>query len=160
MALTNIDISYLIEPFQRQNIFKGVFPCDALPKSFSLPAAFVVNLSTHNSKGSHWVAIYIDCSRTAEYFDSFGLPPMQKHIQHFLRVNSKYITYNKKQIQHIVSNKCGKYVIVFVLCKMYGKDVNEIFEKFSSNLIVNEVIIENLLKYFTQLRNNIIYNNV
>lgn len=159
MALTNIDISNLIDPFQRQNIFKGVFPCDALPKRFSLPAAFVVNLSTHDSKGSHWIAIYIERSRAAEYFDSFGLPPTQKHIQYFLQVNSKCVKYNKKQIQHIVSNKCGKYVIVFVLCKMYGKDVNEIFEKFSLNLIVNDIIIENLLNYFIQLRKNIVYNN-
>lgn len=47
MALTSIDISHLINPFQRCDIFKGVYACDMLPKKISLPAAFVVNLSNH-----------------------------------------------------------------------------------------------------------------
>lgn len=159
MALTNLDITYLIEPFQRFGIFKGVFPCDSLPNKFSLPAAFVVNLSNHNSRGSHWIAIYIDQLKRADYFDSFGLPPTQKDILNFLQKHSKSMTYNKKQIQHIISNKCGKYVTLFVLCKLYGKNVNEVFERFSLNLAVNEIIIDNLLKYFTQLRKNIIYGS-
>lgn len=157
MALTNIDIRNMIEPFQIFGIFKGVFPCDTLPTQFTLPAAFVINLSGHDSRGSHWVGLFIDCNNEAEYFDSFGFPPLQNHIQYFIHSYSKTLTFNSKQFQHIVSNKCGKYVILFILCKMYGKNVDEVFEKFSSNLAVNEIVIENLFKYFSQLRKNIIY---
>lgn len=156
MALTNIDIMNILQPFQIHGILKGVFPCDSLPKKFSLPAAFIINLSGHDSRGSHWVGLFINRNREAEYFDSFGFPPSQSHIKNFVQSNCKNITFNSKQLQHIISNKCGKYVILFILCKMYGKNSDEVFEKFSKNLIVNEIVIENQFKYFTQLRNNLI----
>lgn len=155
MALTNIDIKNILQPFQIHGIFKGVFPCDSLPSTFSLPAAFIINLSEHNSRGSHWVGLFIKRNKEAEYFDSFGFPPLQSHIQHFIQLNTKNLTFNSKQLQHIISNKCGKYVILFILCKMYGKNSDEVFEKFSTNLIVNEIVIENQFKYFTQLRKSL-----
>lgn len=160
MALTNLDILQIIDPFQKSGIFKGVFPCDMLPKRISVPAGFIINLSNHNSRGSHWVALYINEHREAEYFDSFGFPPRQKEIIQFIKLNSRSLSFNNKQIQHISSNKCGKFVILFILTKMYRKNFEEILEKFSSNLGVNEIVIEDLFKYFKQLRKEFIYNGV
>lgn len=160
MALTNLDITNIIDPFQKNGIFKGVFASDNLPKTFSLPAAFVVNLSHHNTIGSHWIGLYIDSNRVAEYFDSFGFPPLQKDIKKFVKLHSKSFYYSKKQIQHIASNKCGKFVILFILAKMYKKDFGEILERFSSNLGVNEIVIEDLMKYFKQCRRGIIYKTM
>lgn len=57
--MDTISIRKYIRPYQRRNIFKGVYLRDVLPTSFSLPAAFVINLSQHNEPGTHWVAIYI-----------------------------------------------------------------------------------------------------
>lgn len=122
MALTTIDISTFVNPFKRSNIFKGVFGSDCLPTKFTLPAAFVINLSTHDSRGSHWVALYIEKNGHGEYFDSFGFPPMENHIMLFIRKYVKILKYNKKQIQHISSSKCGKFVIAFILSKMYGRN--------------------------------------
>lgn len=158
MALTTLDIKLMIEPFQQNGIFKGVFPCDGLPEKFSLPAGFVINLSDHNSRGSHWVGLFIDRKRTADYFDSFGFPPKQREIIRFIKKHSKRLNHNKKQIQHIISNKCGKFVILFILCKIFNKSVNQVIDKFSSNMSVNDILIENLYAYFTQLRKSIIYN--
>lgn len=156
MSLTNIDITHMLDPFQKNSVFKGVFASDLLPKRFSLPAAFVVNLSTHLSRGSHWIGIFIDTDRNADYFDSFGFPPNQRNIVNFLEAHTNSVKYSKRQFQHIVSNKCGKFVILFVLSKMYGKDVSEVFDKFSSNLTINDLIIENMFGYFKQLRKNLI----
>lgn len=89
MALTTIDIRNMIEPFQINGIFKGVYPCDLLPKRFSLPAAFIINLSSHKTRGSHWVALYIDRKRVAHYFDSFGFSPQQNNIATFIKKHSK-----------------------------------------------------------------------
>lgn len=150
----------MIDPFQKSGIFKGVFACDQLPHNFTLPAAFVVNLSNHSSRGSHWIGIFIDSEQKTEYFDSFGFPPSQRDIIDFIKKHSKTLRYNTKQIQHIVSNKCGKFVILFILCKMHNKNVENIFQKFSSNLSVNEIIIENIINYFNQLRTDIIFKNV
>lgn len=69
--MDTISINCTIKPFQRQSIFKGVFPCDSLPNQFSLPAIFVINLSPHTEGGTHWVAVYIPVNRIAYYFDSF-----------------------------------------------------------------------------------------
>lgn len=152
MALTTLDILKLIEPFKRLNIFKGVFACDNLPSKFSTPAAFVINLSRHNSRGSHWVGLYIYKNGTAEYFDSFGFYPIQYEIQLFIRKHCKNLVYNKKQIQHISSNKCGKFVYLFILVKMYEFDFNNILNMFSINLTVNDIIIENILSYLNERR--------
>lgn len=71
--MDTLSIIQFIRPYQQKNIFKGVFPCDALPNRFSLPAIFVVNLSKHNECGSHWVSVYINEYGIAYYFDSYGL---------------------------------------------------------------------------------------
>lgn len=156
MALSTLDIIDLIEPFKTSSIFKGVFPCDELPKYFTLPATFVINLSKHNSRGTHWVGLYISSEKIAEYFDSFGLPPTQVDIIKFIERNSRHFFYNKKQIQHLASIKCGKYVILFILCKIFDKNFNEIIDRFSNNLQVNEIIIENIFKYFNDKKKEII----
>lgn len=158
MALNTIDLRNLIEPFQRNGIFKGVFPCDMLPKIDSFPAGFIINLSDHTSIGSHWVGLFIDRHGVAEYFDSFGFPPRQRDIVRFIKKNSKNMLFNERQIQHIVSNKCGKFVVLFILCKLYNKSVPEIIAKFSTNLKVNDILIENCFNYFKQLRKNILYS--
>lgn len=101
MALTNIDVLHLINPFQRCDIFKGVYACDMLPKKNSLPAAFIVNLSPHNSRGSHWIGIFIDDKREAYYFDSFGFASTETNILKFIKSHSKRLNFNAKQYQHI-----------------------------------------------------------
>lgn len=145
MALTTLDIYKFIEPFKRSNIFKRVFPSDCLPSKFSLPAAFVINLAEHTSRGTHWVALYIQKNGYAEYFDSLGFPPTEKNIILFIRKHCKLVEHNEKQIQHISSNKCGKFVITFILSKMYGRNI---LPAFSTNLYVNEIVVENILTYF------------
>lgn len=157
MALTSMDIIHIINPFRIGNIFKGVFACDTLPRNFSLPAAFIINLSKHDSVGSHWVGLFINNDKIAEYFDSFAFPPIQDDIVKFIRKNSIKLNYNKKQIQHLSSVKCGKYVILFILSKMLNKNFNEIINRFSSNLTVNELVIENIFNYFNQEKNELIY---
>lgn len=159
MALTTLDINRLIEPFKRMKIFKGIFACDTLPNSITLPAAFVINLSPKHSRGSHWVGLFIDSKRVAHYFDSFGFSPYEPNIIFYIKKHAKVVKFNKKQIQHLGSNKCGKFVILFVLCKMYNNDFDEILRRFSINLGVNEIVIENILKYFEDKRRGEILKN-
>lgn len=159
MALTTLDLLEMLDPFRKNGVFKGVFPCDRLPEKFTLPAAFIINLSDHTSRGSHWVGLFINRKRHGEYFNSFGFGPNQQDIIKFISLNCIELSFSKKQIQHITSNKCGKYVIIFILTKMYNRNFGEILDKFSSNLGVNELVIENLIKYFKQKRNELIYNS-
>lgn len=157
MALTTLDINQLIDPFKKMKVFKGVFACDNLPALISLPAAFVINLSPKNSRGSHWIGLFINVNGVADYFDSFGFPPNEPNIKSFIKKHSKKLITNKKQIQHLASNKCGKFVILFILSKMYNNDFDEILSRFSNNLSVNDILIEDILKYFNDKRREQIY---
>lgn len=145
--MDTITIDCVIKSFQRQNIFKGVFPCDSLPNRFSLPAVFVINLSPHTEAGSHWIAIYISMNRIAFYFDSFGLPIKNSYILRFLKAHAIRITYNKTQVQHITSNKCGKFCCAFAIAILKNCSISSFMNKFCKNLFVNDIVIENMYNY-------------
>lgn len=142
--MDTISIRNYIDPYQRQNIFKGIFPCDCLPTSFGLPAAFVINLSPRDDPGTHWVALYISESGYAFYFDSFGMKPTNFHITAFIKMHASRIIYNKKQLQHISSNKCGRFCCVFVVLALKNCPFSSFIERFGLNLYVNDITIENM----------------
>lgn len=145
--MDTFSIISVIRPFQRHSIFKGVFPCDSLPKKISLPALFVINLSPHTEAGSHWVAAYISVNRSAFYFDSFGLPIKNSYILRFLKEHAIRITCNKNQLQHITSNKCGKFCCGFVISILKKCSISSFMSKFCKNLFVNDIVIENMYNY-------------
>jgi hypothetical protein len=72
------------------SILIGIYAINTLPVYVEYPAALIVNLSSSNSTGSHWVAIYINENRQGHYFDSFGRNP-PKSIQLFYKVTVHYI---------------------------------------------------------------------
>lgn len=146
MDTTSI-INY-VTPHQRSHIFKGVFPCDVLPSRFSLPALFVINLSRHNEPGTHWVSIYISQSGQAFYFDSFGMEPKNIYVKTFLKMHAKRMSYNRRQLQHITSNKCGQFCCVFVALILKKCSIDNFVNRFSMNLFINDIILENMYNYF------------
>lgn len=137
----------VVKAYQKADIFKGVYPCDSLPSRFSLPAIFIVNLSPHNEPGSHWIAIYISSIRYAFYFDSFGFPVNNYHISRFLKKHSIRVSFNKTQLQHVTSNKCGKFCCGFAITILKGGNISSFMNKFSKNLFVNDIVIENMYNY-------------
>lgn len=145
--MDTVTIRQYIKAYQREGIFKGVYPCDCLPSSFKLPAAFVINLSCHNEPGTHWVATYISKNGTSFYFDSFGMKPTNFYIQAFLNKHSKSFRYNRQQLQHISSNKCGRFCCVFVVAVLQRCSIDSFLARFSLNLFVNDITIENMYNY-------------
>lgn len=145
--MDTISINCAIKSFQNHSIFKGVFPCDSLPNYFSLPAIFIINLSPHTEAGSHWVAVYISVDRFAYYFDSFGLPIKNMYILRFLKKHAKRISHNKIQLQHIASKKCGKFCCVFAVTILKNCSISSFISKFSKNLFVNDIVVENMYNY-------------
>lgn len=119
--------------------FKGVFPLDKLPSSFSLPAIFVINLDTHKQPGSHWIAISITDSGHGEYFDSYGIPPLKHKLIFFLRMHTIHWKYNKIRLQGSISNVCGQYCCVYALCRGQNIPMKIFTSKFSrSDFCVND----------------------
>lgn len=149
--MNTLELRDLLMKFQRKEIFKGVFACDMLPDTFSLPAAFVINLSPISQPGTHWVALYIAKDGTSEYLDSYGIKPTNKCILHFIKFHSKQNTYNNIQFQHINSNTCGIYAASYIIYKLKKKSMKEYCQKFGKNTFINDVIIQNLYTYLRSL---------
>ena len=65
--LNNIKITNY---FNYEPRFNGFFSRSNLPRIKD--GAYVINLYDKNSKGTHWVPLFVD-RNTAVYFDSFGI---------------------------------------------------------------------------------------
>lgn len=85
----------------KNNEFHGIFPCDHFLKLIkdntdiflSKISRFIVNLSSSNNSGSHWIAIVMKKDYT-EYFDSLGVFMcfyLQKYIFHSKVTNCLFV---------------------------------------------------------------------
>ena len=89
----------------------------------TVPRALIVNVSTHDQVGSHWVALFIVDTRNAEFFDSYGLAPSQysKYFSEFFqRQDITKIDYNTKRLQSDQTNVCGHYVLYYLHMRCRG----------------------------------------
>ncbi|RWS21149.1 hypothetical protein B4U80_07887 [Leptotrombidium deliense] len=108
--------------------YAGVHPRNHLPEA-QRNITFVANTDTCLEKGTHWVAIYVK-NNTAEYFDSFGLPPLTKDFVSFLN-NYALWSYNTVTIQDVDSKKCGDFCIAFVKQRSKGVKYSNFIKSFS-----------------------------
>ena len=122
-----LDIN-IIEYLRSENNFLGCFAYDELPpfpKEF--PKTMIINTDKKSGRGIHWLGLVLTKKRSY-YFDSFGLPVLNRTILKYLRNYYKQVTYSDMCIQHILSKKCGEFCIAFVKnvkCKKsYSKFVN------------------------------------
>ena len=114
---------------------------DILPKT--LPKSLIINTANSDTDGEHWVALILQKKRCF-YFDSFGLPIMNKNILHFLQKYKK-VMYSDICIQDINSVKCGKFCIGFIKYVNSKKSYNDFISKFDFvKLYKNDEIVENI----------------
>lgn len=127
--MNNITIQKILEANpQTARVFKGCSPCDLLPDPLTLeyPAAFIVNLDSHELDGSHWVGVYAyGKKRDVYYFDSLALPLNDTIKNTFLFKFPKFIA-NTIAFQNPLSNACAHYCICFV----YFLSIGYTFEQF------------------------------
>ena len=86
--------------------FKGVFSCDNFHQkikerysNFSPGDRYIINLSSSNHSGSHWVAIQVNSPQKAEYFDPYGLECFDNFIKRTFEEQNITISTFKKTIQ-------------------------------------------------------------
>ena len=70
-------------------------------------------------KVGHWCCLLLHDNTTVEYFDSFGSKSSYKptKIKRFFKKHGFNFIENKKQLQSIDSNFCGKYVILRIMSR-------------------------------------------
>jgi hypothetical protein len=121
--------------------FQGVFSSDTLPVK---PRLLVCNTDPSTKPGEHWIAIYVDETGRGEYFDSFGRVP-NEHFESYMNANCRNWTFNKKQLQSIVSAFCGYYCVVYVTFRASGNDMLKFTRMFSNDTGFNDMIVHRLL---------------
>ena len=115
-------------------MFRGVFPRDKLPRvNIQRPTAYVINTDHSTGRGLHWVCVWFDGQGRAEYFDSFGLPPVHPSIKHFIVRNCIYYRYNQRLLQSLTSSACGLYAVYYILMKSRGSSLARVQAVFFVN---------------------------
>lgn len=144
-------------------LITGVYSCDYLSRSKvrcrknkTNARAIIVNLDESDKPGSHWQALWIPTKndpehtqRTCVFFDSYGRPPTNKHIQKYIKDVSQITKWKKKQLQSFESVYCGEWCCIFLWSMLNGYSINDFYESFSSqNFEKND---QNVLRMFCSL---------
>ena len=99
---------------QTSKNFLGCFAMDELPHfPWRLPASLIVNTDISTGTGVHWIALVME-GNECFYFDSFGLPILEENLIDYLDPHYNVVTYSDVCVQHIDSNKCGEFCILFI----------------------------------------------
>ena len=94
----------------------GVYPADRLPPVQKYPSALVVNSDPDGMRGSHWLAMYFDDHKKAEFFYSYGLPPeiYGDHFIQFLEKNSSHFV--RKEVYSLSIQQFASNTAYFIYC--------------------------------------------
>ena len=88
--------------YQNEPRFNGVNSRNNLPNKVK-DGAYIINLDEYSDIGTHWIALYVN-TKTATYFDSFGVENIPKEIKKFIK--NKNIISNIFRIQAYDSVMC------------------------------------------------------
>lgn len=127
-----------------------VIPYDLLPKgNVKLPFCAIINNSRSSQKGSHWTSLVINEAGVAFFFDSYGIGPQPIELKHFIKMHSRKLVINTRQIQRINSKCCGLYAFLAIFFIINRKSSLEDFvAQFSQNLYLNDFKVENMFQNF------------
>lgn len=117
-----------------------------IPKTWEKPAALVFNTDSSKKPGSHWVAVYVDKNSQAQYFDSYGIPPLIPDHIRSLQKNCKTIRHNDQQMQSSSSAVCGQFCIMFLYCMTMCGRFEDFRDLFSQNLTRNDTIVSEFVE--------------
>ena len=116
--------------------FDGVFAADELPDK---PRLLVANTDPASRPGRHWVCICVENGR-GEYFDSFGRPPTVD-FERYMDGHCSSWTFNRRQLQSVISRFCGHYCIYYCLLRSRGVDMSKIVNSLTSDTGLNDVLV-------------------
>ena len=123
--------------------FIGCYPHDKLPQiEKKSNISIIINTANSKSVGEHWVAMRMTKDKCF-YFDSFGLPIVEEYLLKFLHPHYNVVTYSDVCIQHLKSDKCGEFCILFVKHVKNKTTYDKFLSNFNyENLQENDAIVE------------------
>lgn len=130
-----------------KELYLGTFAIDTIPCISKYPSCLIINNQTSIQNGQHWIAIFFNSNKTAEFFDSYGNPPIFYGLNYYINKYSSTYIFNHKQVQSINSSNCGYYCVLFLLFKSRGLSMETYLSHFKdSNL--NDKMLDKLKKQF------------
>ena len=132
--LSNIFINNLLN----EKSYLSTFSKDEIPL-IKNNKSLIFNLQNYNEKGSHWISLSRN-NKNIFILDSFGVAHIPKKIYDIYK-NFNIIT-NIYRIQHINSNLCGLFCVLFCLYRVNSKNTFiEFLNMFNvNNYIKNELV--------------------
>jgi len=128
--------------FQTYECYVGTYACNQLPTKFiaKRPFALIMNTDPIEMPGQHWVAIFVN-KNSGEYFDSYGLSPMNKEVYEFFQKQKIHnLTHNTNQIQGVSATTCGAYCVTFLKLRCQNISFKEIILLGFDDKSINKVI--------------------
>jgi len=111
-----MDTVQILCTLRNVNSFLDVYAFDLLPRLITKTCTSIVNSDPHTKGGSHWPSIHFHPkSSNAYYFDSYGIVPFVPDILIFRKRTCTTCDLNKRQLQILTSDVCGKYCCLFAL---------------------------------------------
>ena len=96
--------------------YLGTFAADTIPNKPTPLTCFVSNTDPQSEPGRHWVAFSVNQKGYTYYFDSYGLPPInKKHLRFCQKSTQGYWTYNRQHLQNLTSLNCGFHCVRFII---------------------------------------------
>lgn len=132
------------------NSYVGTFSCNNLPDEQT--GIIVSNLDPDYLPGTHWIAMYVSDDRLrGEYFDSFGRPP-KGVFNKYMNEHCENWTYNRKQLQSIVSKYCGHYCFLYCVYRGRGFDMNFFVNLFTTDTGFNDKLVDRTFRHLLAIR--------
>jgi hypothetical protein len=121
-------------------IYSGIYACDQLPDAPVHPSVIVVNTDPASRPGRHWICMFFSEDGHGEFFDSFGMLP-KRVFERYMERHCFAWTFNKKQMQSLVSRFCGHYCIWYCIMKFRKVTLNELVREMSSDTGLNDFLV-------------------
>lgn len=122
----------------------NTYSLDTLPEKpyYYRPIAYIANLSSLDSKGTHWICLFFPINDVPEYFDTFHLD-VPIPFQQFM---GKKYKRNINIIQHPFSTSCGQHVIYYIWQRCRNKSMEDIMKLYSpKNLLLNDELVNRIV---------------
>ena len=119
----------------------GIYPCDKIPINIckKCDIGLICNTQKMGNNGEHWIAIFLPKTGTIEYFDSFGKKPTNSFFLQF--INKTRYKYNKRKVQHDMSDTCGQHCMFYLLCRNYGVSFLNFFNYYVNDHKANDKFV-------------------
>ena len=109
-----MDTLQILCTLRNVNSFLDVYASDLLPRSITKTCTVILNADPHTKGGSLWLAVrFRPKSSYAYYFDSYVILPFVPDFVDFIQRNCTTWDHNRRKLQSLTSDVCGKYCCLF-----------------------------------------------